>query len=107
MADQGAHGLLPTATHDESAQQGFIHSLKTHLQANVIGGNAKVYAAHVEPAFAKKNGRAPKDRHEVRAGMAREPYYQMYSTLQKNLQSTTFRARKDGPGAWWIFAARR
>ncbi len=86
MADQGAHGLLPTATHDESAQQGFIYSLKTHLQANVIGGNAKVYAAHVEPAFAKKNGRAPKDRHEVRAGMAREPYYQMYSTLQKNLQ---------------------
>jgi SAM-dependent methyltransferase len=86
MTDQGAHGVLPSATHDEFAAQGFIYSLKTHLQANVIGGNAKIYAANVEPAFAKKNGRPPKDRHEVRAGMKAQPYYQMYSTLQKNLQ---------------------
>ncbi len=86
MAQQGWHAVLPQATHDEDAMRGFVYVLKTHLQAKVIGGNATVYRKLVEPEFKKKNGRSPKDRHEVRNEMVRQPYYQMYSAMQKNLQ---------------------
>ena len=86
MSGQFEHEILPQTTHDELARQSFVQSLKVHLASKVSPGNKTVYEERVEPAFEKQHGRPPKDRHEVRRVMVTEPYYQMWSALQRTSQ---------------------
>jgi ubiquinone/menaquinone biosynthesis C-methylase UbiE len=86
MSGQFEHELLPQATHDELARQSFVHSLKVHLASHVSPGNKKVYEQRVKPRSERESGRPPKDRHEVRRFMTSEPYYQMWSALQRTSQ---------------------
>ncbi len=86
MDGQLRHGMLPRATHDELARQSFVQSLKVHLANQVSPGNKVVYERRVRPRFEKETHRPPKDRHEVRRVMKSEPYYQMWSALQRTSQ---------------------
>ncbi|MFZ1121082.1 MAG: hypothetical protein WAN81_12720, partial [Candidatus Binataceae bacterium] len=83
MNGQFEHGILPQATHDELARQSFVQSLKVHLASKVSPGNKVVYEERVKPAFEHQHRRPPQDRHEVRRAMVTEPYYQMWSALQR------------------------
>src|SRR5208282_5207173 len=83
---QFEHGILPQATHDELARQSFVQSLKVHLASKVSPGNKVVYEERVKPAFEHQHRRPPQDRHEVRRAMVTEPYYQMWSALQRTSQ---------------------
>ena len=86
MSQQRAHAVLPRASHDEAARQAFVQSLKIHLASEVSPGNKQVYESAVKPAIIAQKGRPPADRHEVRQLMRRQPYYQMWSSLQRTSQ---------------------
>ncbi len=90
MASQTQHEMLPTRTHDEAARQDYYMDIRRHLAANVAGGNRAVYSQIVRPAFMKSHGREPSDRSEVRSVMTAQPYYQMYSAMQRHTQEMTW-----------------
>ncbi|MCC7413762.1 MAG: class I SAM-dependent methyltransferase [Gammaproteobacteria bacterium] len=111
---QARHGALPKPSHDEAARQEFVRSFKEYLVKHVHPGNRLVYERKVKPQFESSNGRAPRDRFEVRDVMTGEPYYRMFSTLlrtsqemmwsscqlpvQRNLGKLIKRARKHANG---------
>ncbi|MEQ9010611.1 methyltransferase domain-containing protein [Algiphilus sp.] len=83
---QTQHEMLPRATHDEAARQDFVQSFKIYLANNVSPGNREVYDQRVKPQFEKEYGREPKDRHEVRKAMSADPFYRLWSSLQRTSQ---------------------
>jgi ubiquinone/menaquinone biosynthesis C-methylase UbiE len=86
MSGQFEHEILPDVTHDELARQSFVQSLKVYLASRLSPGNKVVYEERVKSAFERQHGRPPRDRHEVRRAMVTEPYYQMWSALQRTSQ---------------------
>jgi hypothetical protein len=86
MNGQLEHDILPQASHDELARQNFVQSLKVCLAGEVSPGNKVVYEKRVKPAFERQHGRPPRDRRDVRQMMTSDPYYQMWSALQRTSQ---------------------
>lgn len=84
--EQYGHGLLPESTHDELSRQEFVKSFKYYLASHVSPDNKRVYEEQVKPAFEKKHGRPPKDRHEVRKAMVKDEHYQAWSSLLRTSQ---------------------
>ncbi len=82
-------------THDETAQMDFIMSLYRHLGRNIAPGHREVYDGRVKPAFERKNGRAPKTRHEVRKAMLDDPYFQFWSHLRLYSQAKSYDLRRE------------
>ncbi len=83
---QAQHGVLPEASHDEAARQSFVFGFSKHVLGNVTPGNRVAFEQRVGPAFRKKEGRAPRDRHELRKAMAHDGQYQVSSALQRTTQ---------------------
>ena len=73
MKKQAIHDMLPLATHDEAARQDFVFALRKEVIFESRVGNRTVYDKRVRPAFEKRHGRVPKDRHEVQKGDAGRP----------------------------------
>ena len=63
------HGVYPELGHDERARLNFLMSSYRVLSQRVAPGNQSTYEKIVEPAFARENGRAPANRHEVRLSL--------------------------------------
>jgi SAM-dependent methyltransferase len=80
----GKHGVSPTFKHDDIARFNFLAQLNTHLAAGAIPANATAYQSRVEPAFVAEHGRKPKDRHEVRKAMLKDPHFQTWSALRRS-----------------------
>lgn len=85
MKGQFEHAILPDVRHDEEARMEFVTSFKVHVLTGLQPGNKKVYEAKVKPALAKKSG-GPKTPQEVAAGMKPEPFWQMFSSLNRTGQ---------------------
>ena len=83
-SDVGQHAMSPQATHDEIARFNFLANFNKYMSSRVVGGNAVAYAARARPAWERERGRAPQDRREIRAAMAADPYYQMWSSLRRS-----------------------
>ncbi len=83
---QAQHGVLPEASHDEAARQSFVFGFSKHVMGQVTPGNRAAYENRVAPAFAKREGRAPQDRHELRKAMERDGQFQVSSALQRTTQ---------------------
>src|SRR5690554_4701620 len=92
MQAQLRHAALPRASHDEAARQAFVQSLKLHLATKVVPGNRAVYERQVRPAFERRHGRPPADRHEVAALMRDVPFYQLWGSLQRCSQEMCWNA---------------
>ena len=80
------HPMLPDRNHDEQSRQDFVASLRSHLSARVMPGNAQIYEARLRPAFVEEHGRAPKDFREVKEIMVNNGYYQFWSAMQRRSQ---------------------
>jgi SAM-dependent methyltransferase len=80
------HAMQPQLKHDERARRGFVKAFRGHLSSAVMPGTYQVYAARVEPAFRRAQGRPPATEHEVREHMTRDPYYQFWSAMQRRSQ---------------------
>lgn len=83
---QAQHAVLPTTTHDELARQEFVRSLKQYIVKNVAPGNRLAYEHVVQPQFQKAHKRAPRNRREVGAGLAKTAAYQTWSALLRTSQ---------------------
>lgn len=83
---QYRHGMLPEATSEEASRQEFVKSFKLHLAHKIAPGNKIAFERNVAPRFLKEHGRAPKNRHEVRKEMAKEPTFRMWSALLRTSQ---------------------
>ncbi|MCB2106804.1 MAG: methyltransferase domain-containing protein [Rhodobacteraceae bacterium] len=86
MLQQIMHEMFPTPNHDEEARQEFVNDFRMHLATKVCPGSVPAYFKRVMPAFVKEHGREPKDRHEIRRAMTRDPFYQMWSAMQRSSQ---------------------
>ncbi len=80
------HAMLARPNHDETCRQDFVNDFRLHLANEVAPGCQPTYRIRVLPQFVKENGREPKDHHEVRRVMTKDPYYQMWSALQRSSQ---------------------
>ena len=86
MANQPGHPMMAQMTHDEAARDGFVLGLKQHLSGVIGPGNRPLYENRVLPKLRKRLGREPRDRHEVRGDMEREPYHQAWGSLMRTAQ---------------------
>ncbi|MBM3513828.1 MAG: class I SAM-dependent methyltransferase [Alphaproteobacteria bacterium] len=86
MIPQVMHPMFAKPVHDEAARQGFVNDFRVHLASQIFPGNIQGYFKRVLPAFVKENKREPKDRHEVRRVMTKDPYYQLWSAMQRSSQ---------------------
>ena len=69
MAIQQPHAVLPTATHDEAAREGFCAALRKYFTTELFPGTRELYAAQLLPAFEAEHGRKPENLKEVTALM--------------------------------------
>jgi SAM-dependent methyltransferase len=82
----GRHPMMATITPDEEARLNYQMTLSRILREQVQVGNRRIYDNRVEPQFVREHGRKPKDRHEVRKAMLRDPAYQMWASMRRQLQ---------------------
>ncbi len=83
---QAPHAMLPETTHDEASRQEFAKSLKGFIQNNLLPGLQPIYEQRVAKAYAKEHGRAPENRHEIRKGMVKDPYFRLYASINRIAQ---------------------
>ncbi|MBP02425.1 MAG: methyltransferase type 12 [Rhodospirillaceae bacterium] len=81
-----SHAILAKSVHDEGSRQSFVHDFRVHLASKVFPGNFSTYYSRILPAFLKAEGREPISRHEVRRVMTSDPYYTLWSAMQRNSQ---------------------
>ncbi len=86
MSLQAHHPMLPQPTHDEESRQVFMKSMREHVTGTVTAGNKVVYEGAALKTFVRAQGRAPRNRQEVRKAMVREPYHQYWSAFMRTTQ---------------------
>jgi len=86
MIPQTQHEMFATPDHDEASRQEFVSDFRVHLASRVFPGNFPTYYNRVLPEFAKAHGYEPKTRQEVRKVMTKDPYYQLWSAMQRSSQ---------------------
>ena len=79
----GPHAMSPSATHDEIARFNFLANFNKYMANVVVAGNEVAYESRARPAYRREHGHDPSDRHEIRAAMRGDPYYQMWSALRR------------------------
>ena len=92
MTQPGPHTMLAQFNHDEAARGGFMTTMRQATVAMSRVGQKTLYEGRVEPAFRKQQGRTPKNRHEIRKAMLRDPLGQMASELRLLAQEMKFEA---------------
>lgn len=78
------HGVFPEPSHDEAARFNFLANFNKYMASALSPGNRLAYEKRVLPAFLKEHGREPKDRHEIRHAMNRDPWHRFWSALKRN-----------------------
>ncbi len=72
--------------HDESSRESFVLALKLHINTCLGPLLRDVYDTSAAPKLRKDLGRPPKDRHEIRKAMAKEPIWQSWASLWSTSQ---------------------
>lgn len=80
------HAMLAVPNHDETSRQNFVNDFRLHLSNEVAPGCHPTYHNRVLPHFVKAEGREPKDHHEIRRVMTKDPFYQLWSAMQRSSQ---------------------
>ncbi len=78
----GRHDLFPETAHDEVARINYLAQLNRHLATQVAPFVKTAWEQRVEPA-ARKAGAAPRDRHEVRKALLKDPMFTTWSALRR------------------------
>jgi len=84
LSDAGRHAMSPETGHDDIARFNFLANFNKYMSAVVVGGNAVAYEARARPRWEREHGTPPRDRREIRAAMAGDPYYSMWSALRRS-----------------------
>ncbi len=89
------HQMFPCANHDERAAQQFLTALRQQLSGWGAPGARAIFEARVAPEVAAREQRPPRDRHDIRRLMTRDPYYQFWSALQRRSQELLWETTLD------------
>ncbi len=92
MTDNVNHDLKVEYTRDEQARQGFVSGMRSYVLNSLSGNMRTVYEKKVEPAFKKKNKRAPKTAPEIHKALKPETIFKFYSSMRCNTQEMCFRS---------------
>lgn len=79
----GRHAVFPQTSHDEIARLNFLAHMNRHLSTRVMPHVKTAWDQRAGPKFEKEQGRAPKDRHEVRKALLGDPAFQTWSALRR------------------------
>ncbi|MCA9220127.1 MAG: class I SAM-dependent methyltransferase, partial [Planctomycetales bacterium] len=71
---------------EEAERQSFAKSLRGYIQKAILPDLEPVYQARAAKRFEKETGHSPRDRHEIRKTMVKEPYFQAYAALNRIAQ---------------------
>jgi SAM-dependent methyltransferase len=80
---QARHAMLVEPERDELARQDFVRSFKAYIQSSLVPGVHAAWQGEVKPAFARREGREPRDRHEIRRLMVNHPLFRTYASMQR------------------------
>ena len=83
---QTHHAVLPTATHDEAAREGFSSALRKLFTTELFPGVREIYNASLLPKFEAEHGRKPQTVKEVSALLDQTPYYREACLLGRTAQ---------------------
>ncbi|WP_295636948.1 class I SAM-dependent methyltransferase [Novosphingobium sp.] len=83
---QERHALLPEATHDESARQDFVSSLRKMFTTELFPGTRRVYQEELLPRHVARHGQPPADQREVSKLMERSFYYRGSNVIGRAAQ---------------------
>ena len=86
MPLQHEHEYLITGTHDEVNRQHYVSRLRMHILNQIGSGLKPIYEKKIEPLFEEKNGRKPKNEHEIRKLMLQNSYTKTWSTMMVSCQ---------------------
>lgn len=92
LKSQYSHGVLPKTNADEFSRQEFVKSLKFHLASQISPGNRVAYDVRAKERFVRENGEDPKDYNDVRRAMAKDPYFNWWSALQRTSQEMMWKS---------------
>jgi ubiquinone/menaquinone biosynthesis C-methylase UbiE len=92
MTENVDHDLKVDYSRDEMARQHFVSGLRTYVLNNLSGGMRTVYNKKVEPAFKKRNKRAPKTAPEIHKALKDETIFKFYSSMRCNTQEMVWRS---------------
>lgn len=92
MTGPAPHAVLAHADHDEVARESFLIAFRSEVVRQSRVDNKQVYEKRVRPAFEKKHGRAPKNRHEIRKAMLKDELGQTTSALRLMQQEMKWHA---------------
>ena len=87
---QFPHAMLPRTRHDERARQDFVRTYKIHVLSGLGPGNRAVYDRKVKPALDRQGG--AKSGRDIAPAMAREPFWQAWSSLNRTGQELMWEA---------------
>jgi len=90
--EQELHAVLPVPAGDDFARQEFVKSLKYQLSTRIAPGVRDSYEKKRAPEFYSRAGRPPVDRREVRERMAADPYFRMWSALERSSQELLWKS---------------
>ncbi len=79
----GRHELFPEAGHDDVARFDFLANLNGFVSGTLAPKVRSAYEQEVKPAFEQEQGRAPRDRNEVRKAMTGNTSYQIWSAARR------------------------
>lgn len=89
---QTQHDMLPHTTHDEASRQEFAKSLKGFIQQALLPGLEPIFSKRVAPKFKREHGREPADRNDIRKGMVKNDYFQLYASTTRIAQELLWEA---------------
>lgn len=86
------HELLPRVNHDEAARFNFLANLGVHLGSQIFPRLPTVYAERVVPGYRARTGREPATGQDVKAAVERDPSFQTWSALRRDMMEQRQRA---------------
>lgn len=92
MTENVNHDLKVDYTRDELSRQHFVSGMRTYVLNSLSGNMRTVYNKKVEPAYKKKNKRAPKTAPEIHKALKGETIFKFYSSMRCNTQEMVWRS---------------
>ncbi|MEP0190426.1 MAG: class I SAM-dependent methyltransferase [Erythrobacter sp.] len=89
---QGSHEVLVLGDHDDRARQEFAMGLKRFTQDKLLPGLEPVFGGRVSRQYEKEHGAPPTDRHQIRAAMVKDLYFQTYAMTNRTAQEMLWAA---------------
>ena len=80
---QDKHDVLVTGTADDLARQEFVKSFKQHIQNSLLPIVQATYFSRAEPAYLKREGRAPENYKQAREAFKNDPIFKSYLCFQR------------------------